>query len=43
MALQDLLQVLIANAFLEHLLKSSIEVGKAVGSVGSSHLWDPFP
>lgn len=44
-ALQDLLQVLVANAFLEHLLKSSVETNKAMGSMGNSHsllLWNAF-
>lgn len=36
-ALQDLLQVLVANALLEHLLKSSVEASKAMGAVGNLH------
>lgn len=43
MALQDLLQVLVANAFLEHFLKSKMEVSKAVGSVANFHPWEPLP
>lgn len=44
-ALQDLLQVLVANALLEHLLKSRVEVSKGVGlwlthPRGPLHFWN---
>lgn len=41
MALQDLLQVLVANAFLEHLLKSGVKVRKVGGLRPVHTLRDP--